>query len=116
MIRSHVSLSPVVLDLRHGPYRRPRRPLAIRHTDYEDRFDFTTLYYDCFWNETGTAVELIGPPHRRVIEGLELEFTALPSGAPLSPSPLSPAGHAVSTSMMIMNGATSLNLDIRSST
>src|SRR6188508_432087 len=37
----------------------------------------------------------------------------LPPGAALPSSPLSPAGHAVSTNMTTMNGAISRNLDIR---
>ena len=46
--------SPVV---RH-PFRRP----ALRHADFEDRYDFRTVFYDCFASHDRAEPMLVGPP------------------------------------------------------
>ena len=67
--------SPVV---RH-PFRRP----ALRHADFEDRYDFQTVFYDCFWSADGSSLRLIGPPLQNLADGLGLRFFAVPSGEEL---------------------------------
>ena len=44
----NIDLSP--LELHPGsPIRRAMpRPLHLRQPDYEEKFDFTTVFYDCF--------------------------------------------------------------------
>lgn len=67
--------SPVV---RH-PFRRP----ALRHADFEDRYDFRTVFYDCFWSADGSSLRLIGPPLQNLADDLGLRFFAVPSGEEL---------------------------------
>src|SRR3990170_7640432 len=73
-------------------------------------------------NASRTAVKAVSsaPPHSdvTVIEpspaaGSPPPSPPSPPSPGLPPVPPSPAGHAVSTSMTIMNGATKRNLDIR---
>jgi hypothetical protein len=51
--------NPVVLTS-GGPRRKPPRPLELRQTDYLDRFDDSTLFYDVFTVDRGTMA--VGPP------------------------------------------------------
>ena len=67
------------VDLKRGPMRDPPRPLSLRHEDYEDNFDFTTIFYDCFWDCTGEAIILIGPPLANAKIELDFAIIACPS-------------------------------------
>lgn len=52
-----------------GPWhRRAPRSLEFRQSDYDDRFDTHTLFYDVF--RIGGNIELIGPPLLNLEEGL----------------------------------------------
>ena len=79
MRRRDVYLSCWSVDLNRGPIRNPPRPLSLRHEDYEDNFDFTTIFYDCFWDYTGEAIILIGPPLANLETELDLAIIACPS-------------------------------------
>ena len=81
MRRRDVQLSPWSLDLDRDPIRDPPRPLSLRHESYEDDFDFTTVFYDCFWNSAGDAIILIGPPLLNLEKDLDLAIIAYPSMA-----------------------------------
>ena len=82
MRRRDVHLSPWSLDPDRDPLRIPPRPLSLRHEDYEDHFDFTTVFYDCFWSAAGDAIVLIGPPLLNLERDLELAIIAHPSMVP----------------------------------
>lgn len=57
-----VGLSPLELDPA-GPLRRtPPRPPHQQQADYLEKFDFHTVFYDCFVSVDGENVVLIGPP------------------------------------------------------
>ncbi|HEX6103335.1 MAG TPA: tetratricopeptide repeat protein, partial [Alphaproteobacteria bacterium] len=56
--------------------------MSLRHETYEDDFDFTTVFYDCFWNAAGDAIILIGPPLVNLEKDLDLAVIAYPSMAP----------------------------------
>jgi tetratricopeptide (TPR) repeat protein len=79
MRHRHVYLSSWSSDLDRGPIRNPPRPLSLRHEDYEDDFDFTTIFYDCFWDYTGEAIILIGPPLANLERELDFTIIACPS-------------------------------------
>ena len=79
MRHRHVYLSSWSGDLDRGPIRNPPRPLSLRHEDYEDNFDFTTIFYDCFWDYTGRAISLIGPPLANLEKELDFTILACPS-------------------------------------
>ena len=57
-----IDLSP--LELHPGsPIRRVMpRPPHLRQPDYEEKFDFTTVFYDCFRSLDASWCVLIGPP------------------------------------------------------
>jgi hypothetical protein len=79
MRRRDVYLSCWSVDLNRDPIRNPPRPLSLRHEDYEDNFDFTTVFYDCFWDYTGDSIILIGPPLVNLETELDLAIIACPS-------------------------------------
>src|SRR5918996_1186162 len=82
MRRCDVHLSSWSVDLDRDPIRIPPRPLSLRHEDYDDHYDFTTVSYDCFWNTTGDAIILVGPPLLNLERDLDLAIIAYPSMAP----------------------------------
>jgi hypothetical protein len=41
--------------------REPTRPLEARQQDFNERFDFDTLFYDALWNVEQTRVRLVAP-------------------------------------------------------
>ena len=82
MRRREIGLSSWSVDLDRDPIREPPRPLSLRHESYEDEFDFTTVFYDCFWNCTGDAIILIGPPLLNLEKDLDLAIVAYPSMTP----------------------------------
>lgn len=56
------SLSPLELKP-SGPLRRdPPRPPALQQPGYVDRFDYFTVFYDCFVSADSQWIVLIGPP------------------------------------------------------
>jgi tetratricopeptide (TPR) repeat protein len=79
MRRRDVYLSSWSVDLNRGPIRNPPRPLSLRHEDYEDNFDFTTVFYDCFWDHRGETIILLGPPLANLETELGLAIVACPS-------------------------------------
>ncbi|MGO1080504.1 NAD-dependent epimerase/dehydratase family protein [Inquilinus sp. CA228] len=76
------ALTPWILDFSHDPIRMPPRPPTLRHASYEDDFDFTTLFCDVFWDASGEAIRLVGPPLLNLETELDFRFTALPSMQP----------------------------------
>src|ERR687891_1649273 len=82
MRRCDVHLSSWSVDLDRDPIRIPPRPLSLRHGDYDDHFDFTTVFYDCFWNAAGDAIILVGPPLLNLESDLDLAIIAYPTMAP----------------------------------
>src|SRR5712691_394750 len=81
MHRRDVRLSPWSVDIDRDPIRIPLRPLTLRHDDFEDRYDFTTVFFDCFWDATGEAIILVGPPLLNLESDLDFSFVASPSMA-----------------------------------
>lgn len=75
-----IGLSSWVLDFDRDPFRLPPRSPGLRGPDYEDRFDFTTVYSDVFWDEDGRDVILLSPMLYSLEADLEQKFVALPSG------------------------------------
>ncbi|HUF55507.1 MAG TPA: tetratricopeptide repeat protein [Thermohalobaculum sp.] len=84
MTRHHVQLSTCALDIEADDVPEPPRPLALRHADYEDRYDFTTLVFDCFWSACGEHAVVISPP----TIGRSPVFHAQPSGRRCDVRPL----------------------------
>jgi hypothetical protein len=82
-MRSKVfAISPIILDPSLGLRRRSPRPHALRQPDFDERFDFDTLFYDVFRHPDSSRVLLIGPALYN-LETLfeEIEIVAKPSGA-----------------------------------
>ncbi len=78
-----IQSSPVQVDRPEDRFRVPTRHALARSEDFEEKFDFRTLFYDVFWSADGTEILGVGPPFRFGDEpGQLLEFIALPSGAP----------------------------------
>lgn len=64
--------------------REPPRPVEARETDYADKFDAETLFYDAFLGSRGRVV-LVGPPFLNLKPDMEqARITALPLGADCS--------------------------------
>ena len=78
-----VSLSAWTLGLGSPALRHPIRRPALRHADFEDKYDFSTVFYDCFWSADGKSLLLIGPPLLNLADQLDLRFFAMPSGKEL---------------------------------
>ncbi|TSD82726.1 hypothetical protein FFK22_041615 [Mycobacterium sp. KBS0706] len=57
----------------------PPRDPVLRHADYEDDFDFTTVFCDAFWDAKRQAIHLVGPPLLNLEAELDLQFRAAPS-------------------------------------
>ena len=58
----NVNLSPLELHPAKPIRRAMPRPLHLRQPDYEEKFDFTTVFYDCFRSLDASWCVLIGPP------------------------------------------------------
>lgn len=78
-----VTLSSWSLGLNSPSLRKPFRRPALRHPDFEDRYDFQSVFYDCFRSADGTGIRLVGPPLHNLGEDLGLRFFAMPSGEEL---------------------------------
>lgn len=64
-----VNLSSIILDKDKDCYRFPPREKLDQQSNYEDLFDFFTLFSDIFQTEEG--VELLGPPLLNLRSSLE---------------------------------------------
>ncbi len=65
-----VELSRVDLDPSR-PLRRDRpRPPELREPDYDDAFDFFTVFYDCFRSVDGRSIVFVGPPLYNLAESV----------------------------------------------
>jgi Flp pilus assembly protein TadD len=79
-VRTALSLSSWKLDRNWDPLRQPARDPALRQPDFEDRYDFQTVFYDLFWAEDGQTIIAVAPPLMNLESELDLQFRALPSG------------------------------------
>lgn len=74
-------ISPIKLDPSLGLRRQSPRPHALRQPDFEDRFDFDTLFYDVFRHPDSSMVLLIGPALYNLAQLFEdITIVAKPSG------------------------------------
>lgn len=80
-----ISLSSWSLGLNSPVLRRPSRDPSLRHADFEDKYDFQTVFYDCFWSADSSHLTLIGPPLLNLENELGLRFFAMPSGTECRP-------------------------------
>ncbi len=75
-----VQLTSWSLDIDSPVRRHHPRPKSLRHADFEEKFDFLTVFYDCFWLDTGRRLALLGPPMLNLDADLELTFRSYPDG------------------------------------
>jgi len=81
MFQRKIAISSISLDPLRDPIRLPLRPFALRYNDFEDLYDFTTLFYDVF-QESPDRVRIIAPPLLNLRDDLALTIVALPSHTP----------------------------------
>ena len=74
-----INLSKWKLDPSGLVLREPPRPPAYRGPDYEQNFDFTTVFCDAFWSADGNRIVLIGPPLLNLEQALDFRFVSKPS-------------------------------------
>lgn len=79
-MRHNIALSSCRLSLDHDTVRLPTRRYTLRRPEYEDQFDFTTLYNDIFWSQGNEKIILLGPPHHNLGSNSPICYYALPSG------------------------------------
>lgn len=84
-MRHAIALSSCRLSLDHDTIRLPSRRYTLRRADYEDQFDFTTLYNDVFWSRDNTKINLVGPPHFNLGVNDPIRYIALPSQQECNP-------------------------------
>ena len=77
-----IDLSSWRLDPDGAILREPPRPPAYRGPDYEQYFDFTTVFCDAFWSADGDRIILIGPPLRNLEQELGVRFVSKPANVP----------------------------------
>jgi hypothetical protein len=58
----NIQLSPLELDSSYSIRRTMPRPANLRQPDYEDKFDFLTVFYDCFASVDAGWCIFLGPP------------------------------------------------------
>ena len=76
------AISPIVLDPALGLRRQSPRPESLRQPDFDDRFDFNTLFYDVFRHPDNNKVLMIGPALYNLADLFEgITIIAKPSGA-----------------------------------
>lgn len=76
-----IQTSPVRLDRPEDRFRIPIRHVLSRNQDFEEKFDFRTLFYDVFWSADGADILCVGPPFRFGYGAAQaLQFIALPAG------------------------------------
>lgn len=68
-----IKLSPLELEPISSARRMMPRPPNLRQPDYEDKYDFLTIFYDCFSSIDGAWKIFVGPPL------LNLETIVLPA-------------------------------------
>lgn len=85
-MRHAITLSSCRLSLDHDPIRLPSRRYTLRRPDYEDQFDFTTLYNDVFWSRDNTKIILVGPPHFNLGDTVPIRYISLPSQQECNPT------------------------------
>ncbi|TNC47404.1 tetratricopeptide repeat protein [Rubellimicrobium rubrum] len=73
-----VQLTSWSLDVDSPVLRRLPRPAALRHADFEDKFDPLTVFYDCFWLADGRRIALLGPPLLNLDADLDLRIISVP--------------------------------------
>lgn len=61
MESSIFEISPIVLDPSWGLKRESPRPLHLRQPNFDERFDFDTLFYDVFRVADSDKIFMIGP-------------------------------------------------------
>lgn len=75
------SHSPVFLSPDNPVKRAPRWGWRRRERAFFDSFESRALFYDCFWDETGADILLVGPPPGSLFRAYRAaEYRALPSG------------------------------------
>src|SRR5271170_4495482 len=57
-----INLSPLELDPSNQIRRTMPRPQHLRQPDYEDKYDFLTVFYDCFESVDASWRIFVGPP------------------------------------------------------
>ena len=72
----HICLSPLELDPDQKLRRNPPRPPHLRQVDYEEKFEYLTVFYDCFRSADGDWVLLLGPP---LLNLEHIVFPAIPT-------------------------------------
>ncbi|TDQ64519.1 hypothetical protein ATL17_2539 [Maritalea mobilis] len=79
--REDVCFSTIRLDADSSVQRLPKNPKRDRPQKFLESFDFNTLYYDCFWDETERDVLCVGPtPTNLKAHYKKAIYKALPSG------------------------------------
>jgi hypothetical protein len=61
-----ITLSPLELNPSGRIRRTMPRPDHLRQPDYEDKYDFSTVFYDCFKSVNGDWCVFVGPPLRNL--------------------------------------------------
>lgn len=67
-LQTEVRLSSAVIDPAAELLRESPRPPELRNATYADRFDWDTLFYDCY--RSGPYIVLQGPPYRNLLAPL----------------------------------------------
>jgi hypothetical protein len=76
-----VQPSPVDLQAAGGLHRKPTRPPEHQDAKFEQQFDHSTIFFDCFFADSGTQVILPAPPFLNLQSFIErMDVVALPSG------------------------------------
>jgi hypothetical protein len=77
-----IAPSPTILGSTAGIVREPTRPLGHRIEGFDQKFDFTTLFYDAFFVDGRHEVILVAPPFANLLPIMEdMVVTALPQRA-----------------------------------
>lgn len=77
---SQIHLSSVALNPALHRFRLPPRKTSLRKADYEDKFDFLTLFCDVFWDKSYNFAHIICPKLWNLWGDLDLRFFGIPSG------------------------------------
>ncbi|MCF4097316.1 hypothetical protein [Maritalea mediterranea] len=80
-LKEELALSTLRLDQDSPVKRLPKHPNRARPQQFLDSFDFTTLYYDCFWDQEQRDILCVGPtPTNLRAHYKKAIYRALPSG------------------------------------
>ncbi len=72
--------SPVVLDVSKGICREPVRPAEFQVNKFTQEFDYSTLFFDAFFDDEGANVIFIGPSFFNLLPYVSnMTITAFPS-------------------------------------